>query len=48
MMKNKLRKTYESWMKSVIQQYINLFLIKIKESVKICTLFPTFQERKKR
>ena len=40
-MKSKLKKTYESWMKSVIQSYINLFLIKTKENVKIGTLFPT-------
>ena len=33
--------------KSMIQQYINLFIIKIKENVKIGTLFPTLLEGKK-
>ena len=47
-MKSKLKKTYESWMKSVIQSYINLFLIKTQENVKIGTLFPTLLERKKK
>ena len=35
-------------MESMIQYYINLFLIKTKENVKIGTLFPTLLERKKR
>ena len=34
--------------KSMIQQYINLFIIKTKENVKIGTLFPTLLEKKKR
>ena len=34
--------------KSLIQQYINLFIIKTKENVKIGTLFPTLLEKKKR
>ena len=34
--------------KSMIQQYINLFIIKTKENVKIDTLFPTLLEKKKR
>ena len=34
--------------KSIIQQYINLFIIKKKENVKIGTLFPTLLERKKK
>ena len=33
--------------KSIIQQYINLFIIKTKENVKIGTLFPTLVEKKK-
>ena len=32
----------------MIQWYINLFLIKTKENVKIGTLFPTLLERKMR
>ena len=32
--------------KSMIQQYINLFIIKTKENVKIGTLFPTLLEKK--
>ena len=34
--------------KSIIQQYINLFIIKTKENVKIGTLFPTLLEEKKK
>ena len=34
--------------KSMIQWYINLFIIKTKENVKIGTLFPTLLEKKKR
>ena len=34
--------------KSMIQQYINLFIIKTKENVKIGTLFLTLLEKKKR
>ena len=34
--------------KSMIQQYINLFLIKTKENVKICILFLTLLEKKKK
>ena len=33
---------------SMIQQYINLFIIKTKENVKIGTLFPTLLEEKKK
>ena len=33
---------------SMIQQYINLFMIKTKENVKIGTLFPTLLEEEKR
>ena len=32
----------------MIQWYINLFLIKTKENVKIGTLFPTLLEREKK
>jgi len=34
--------------KSMIQWYINLFIIKTKENVKIGTLFPTLPKKKKR
>ena len=34
--------------KSMIQQDINLFIIKTKENVKICTLFPTFLQKRER
>ena len=34
--------------KLIIQQYINLFIIKTKENVKIGTLFPTLLEKKKK
>ena len=34
--------------KSMIQQYINLFIIKTKENIKIGTLFPTLLEKKKK
>ena len=34
--------------KSMIQQYINLFIIKIKENVKIGTLFPNLDKEKKK
>ena len=34
--------------KSMIQQYINLFIIKKKENVKIYTLFPTLLERERK
>ena len=32
----------------MIQQYINLFIIKIKENVKIGTLFPNLDKEKKK
>ena len=32
----------------MIQQYINFFIIKTKENVKIGTLFPTLLEKKKK
>ena len=34
--------------KLIIQQYINLFIIKTKENVKIGTLFPPLLEKKER
>ena len=34
--------------KSMIQYYINFFIIKTKENVKIGTLFPTLPEKKKK
>ena len=34
--------------KSMIQQYINFFIIKTKENVKIGTLFPTLLEEKRK
>ena len=34
--------------KSMIQQYIDLFIIKTKENVKIGNLFPTLLEKKKK
>ena len=34
--------------KSIIQLYIYFFIIKIKENVKIDTLFPTLLEKKKK
>ena len=34
--------------KSMIQQYINLFIIKTKENVKIGTFFPTLLDKKKK
>ena len=34
--------------KSMIQLYINLFIIKTKENVKIGTLFSTLREEKKK
>ena len=33
--------------KSLIQQYINLFIIKTKENFKVGTLFPTLREKKR-
>ena len=34
--------------KSMIELYINLFIIKTKENAKFCTLFPTLLKRKKK